>query len=214
MVMKAWCHFLFALLCSGVVAMPTPEECAPLLAPLPLNDRQQLSGKWTFISGYTDNKVFDAILKISGNTRVTISAAAHNDKDLVLYEEMMMNGTCFGTKMNMSIDGNVASGKMQNISSAYHLLPTCDGCQLLSINSTGHNLKTFLEAFGIHLDEAVNDEISARSLYLFAPGNTVKDSDLEQFKKQAHCLGFSGEPNFIIDPKQDFCDGHEVVMLN
>ncbi|XP_019724347.1 uncharacterized protein LOC109515178 isoform X1 [Hippocampus comes] len=213
--MKAWClHFLFALLCSGVGAMPMPEECTPLLAPLPLDDRQQLLGQRTFISGYTDNKVFDAILKISGNTRVTINAAAHNDKDLFLYEEMMMNGTCFGTKMNISIDGNVASAKMQNITSTYHLLPTCDGCQVLSINTTACHLKTFLDVFGIHLDEVVNDQISARSLYLFAPGNTVKDSDLEHFKKQAHCLGFSGEPNFIIDPKKDFCDGHKVVMLN
>ncbi|XP_019724289.1 uncharacterized protein LOC109515129 [Hippocampus comes] len=174
----------------------------------------QLLGQRTFISGYTDNKVFDAMLKISDSSRITINAAAHNDKDLLFYEEMMMNGTCFGTKMNISIDGNVASAKMQNISSVFHWLPTCDGCQLFSINSTARDLKTFLELFGIHLGEAVNDQINARCLYLLAPGNTVKDSDLEHFKKQAHCLGFSGEPNFMIDPKKDFCDGHKVVMLN
>lgn len=33
------------------------------------------------------------------------------------------------------------------------------------------------------------------------PGSTLKDSDLEHFKKQASCLGFSGEPDFHYNPK-------------
>ncbi|XP_049607836.1 saxitoxin and tetrodotoxin-binding protein 1-like [Syngnathus scovelli] len=212
--MKVTCLFLFALACSAAVASPPAEECAPLLAPLSLDNRQQLSGQWTFIAGYTDNKAYDAILKITDGSRLNISAAAHNDKDLFIYEEMGMNGTCYGSKMNISIDGNMASGKMQNISSTYQLLPTCDGCQVMNINSTASNLKDFLGAFGIHLDDIVNDQISIRALYLIAQGNKVTDSQLENFKKQAECLGFSGEPMFLIDPKKDFCEDHEVIMIN
>ncbi|XP_077364287.1 uncharacterized protein LOC144008094 [Festucalex cinctus] len=211
--MKAAClHFLFALACAG--AAPTADECAPLLAPLPLDDRQQLSGWRTFISAYTDNEAFKAILRITDSTRLQVSAAAHNDKDLLLYEEMMMNGNCYGTKLNISVDGKVASATMQNISSVYRLLPTCAGCQVMSINSTAHHLKDFLEAFGIRVDGLGNEEISARSLYLFAAGKEASDSDLEGFKKQAACLGFSGEPNFIMEPQKDLCDGHNVLMIN
>ncbi|XP_061616492.1 uncharacterized protein LOC133471200 [Phyllopteryx taeniolatus] len=211
--MKAAClHFLFALACAGAVAVPTPDECAPLVAPLPLDDRQQLSGQRKFISGFTDSSVYNAILRVTESTRVNLSAATHNDKDMLLYEEMLMNGTCYGTRLNVSIDGNVASAKIQDISSRFHLLPTCEGCQVLSINSTARNLKTFLEAFNLHIDGAVNDEIGIRAIYLF--GNDVRDSDMERFKKQAGCLGFSGEPDFTMDPEKDFCDGHKVVMIN
>ncbi|XP_077403884.1 uncharacterized protein LOC144036855 [Vanacampus margaritifer] len=213
--MKVVClHFLFALACSGVIAMPTPDECAALLAPLPLDDRQQLSGRRAFMSGYADHEAFKAILRITDSTRVNISAAAHNDKDLHLYEEMTMNGTCYGTKLNISIDGTVASAKMHNISSVYHLLPTCAGCQVMSLNSTASDLKNFLEAFGIHMDELSNEQMSVRALYLFAEEKEMKDSDLEHFKKQASCLGFSGEPDFTFDPKKGFCDGRNVVMIN
>ena len=34
-----------------------------------------------------------------------------------------------------------------------------------------------------------------------AKERTLKDSDLEKFKQQASCLGFSGEPNFDFDSK-------------
>ncbi|XP_061680057.1 uncharacterized protein LOC133503004 isoform X2 [Syngnathoides biaculeatus] len=169
-------------------------------------------GQKNFISAFTDDAAYNAILRVTESTRVTLSAAAHNDKDVVLYEEMKMNGTCYGTRVNISIDGDVASTQMRDISSRFHLLPTCDGCQVLSINSTARNLKTFLEAFNIHLDEAVDDEIAVRALYLF--GNHVSDADLQRFQKQASCLGFSGEPVFTMDPKKEFCDGHKIIMIS
>lgn len=31
--------------------------------------------------------------------------------------------------------------------------------------------------------------------------STMKDSDMEKFKQQASCFGFSKEPDFVYDPK-------------
>lgn len=104
------------------------------------------------------------------------------------------------------------------------MLPSCDGCLVFSINSTARNIHKLLELLNIKTEER---EITARSLYLLGKkkqvgqkkppfvGNihqlvllvparetSVKDSDLEHFKQQASCLGFSGEPDFRYDPKK------------
>ncbi|XP_077446524.1 uncharacterized protein LOC144066961 [Stigmatopora argus] len=214
--MKAACFFLLlALACSGAMAVPTPDECTPLVAPQPLNERAKLIGTMKMISGFTDHVAYNAILKITDNTRFTMSADERNDKDLHFFEEMKLNGTCYGTKGNITVDGHVMSAKMLNFSSTLQMLPTCDGCMVMNINSSAHDLKTFLEAYGIHLDNVDNDEIHVHALYLFATDeNSVKDAELEHFKKQAACLGFSGEPNFVLDPKHEYCDKDKVIMLN
>ncbi|XP_057684729.1 uncharacterized protein LOC130911022 [Corythoichthys intestinalis] len=212
--MKVACFcFLLVLACSG--AVPTPDECAPLIHPQSLDDHSKLIGTKKFIRGFADHAAYEAILKVTDSTRITISDDKDHDKNLGFYEEMLLNGTCYGTRINMSIDDHVINAKMLNFSSTIELLPTCDGCLVLNINSSAHDLKNFMEEYGFHLDNISNDEIHVHALYLFAADeNTVKDADLEHFKKQAECLHFSGEPVFKFDPKKEFCDGHKVVMFN
>ncbi|XP_077599771.1 uncharacterized protein LOC144214910 [Stigmatopora nigra] len=214
--MKVACSFLLlALACSGATAAPTPDECTPLVAPQALNDRPKLIGTMKMISGFTNHVAYNAILNITDNTRFTMSADERNDKDLHFFEEMMMNGTCYGTKGNITVDDRTMSAKIFNVSSSLQLLPSCDGCMVMDINSTAHDLKTLLELYGIHLDNVDNDEIHIHALYLFATDeNTVKDAELQHFKKQAACLGFSGEPNFVLDPKKAYCDKDKMVMIN
>ncbi|XP_061902889.1 uncharacterized protein LOC133650087 [Entelurus aequoreus] len=202
--------FLFASFSSAA----TDDECSPLTTPLSLDDRHKLVGTRTFISGYTDHDVYNAILNITQGSLMTFNESTLNDKDMFLYEEMKMNGTCYGTKLNISIDHNLASATMGSISSTMHFLPTCEGCQVLSINSTARDMKTFLESFHIYVPNNTDDEMKVHALYLFASGDGVKDSDLDYFNKQAHCLGFSGEVNFVSDPKEGSCAGSKVIMLN
>ena len=48
----------------------------------------------------------------------------------------------------------------------------------------------------------LNVNVHSSFVFLFpARESTMKDSDLEHFKKQASCLGFTGEPDFHYDPK-------------
>ncbi|XP_061902890.1 uncharacterized protein LOC133650089 [Entelurus aequoreus] len=202
--------FLFASFSSAAA----DDECSPLTTPLSLDDRHKLVGTRMFISGYTDHDVYNAILNITQGSLMTFNESTLNDKDMFLYEEMKMNETCYGTKLNISIDHNLASATMGSISSTMHFLPTCEGCQVLSINSTARDMKTFLESFHIYVPNNTDDEMKVHALYLFASGDGVKDSDLEHFNKQAHCLGFSGEVNSVSDPKEGSCAGSKVIMLN
>lgn len=114
-----------------------------------------------------------------------------------------------------------------NITSEFHVLPSCQGCLVFSINNTARNLNKIpqlLKIGGTFPEEEViiravyllgrmertresNSLISypkhSSILFLLFPGSesTLKDSDLERFKQQASCLGFSGEPDYHYDPK-------------
>ncbi|KAG7225244.1 hypothetical protein INR49_014634 [Caranx melampygus] len=84
---------------------------------------------------------------------------------------------------------------MLNVTSTFHLLPTCDSCLVFSINTTASNLSS-LSKF-LNMTTPIGDEeITAHSLYLLGKESTMKDSDIEKFKQQASCFGFSKEPDF------------------
>nr|XP_057902825.1 uncharacterized protein LOC131101567 [Doryrhamphus excisus] len=210
--MKLLSVFVSALACLGVAS--SDKDCSPWVTPLSLADHQKMLGKWNLISAYTDHDVYNGIFKVTQSTRMTISESGAS-KDVVLYEEMRMNGTCYGSNFNISIQHDVASTSVANISTSFHLLPACDSCMVLSSNSSAHNLRAFLETFHIHIpnDIAIPDHINMRAVYLLAHQDHAKDADLDHFKEQAHCLGFSGEPVFMFDPKEGFCDGSDITML-
>ncbi|KAF3833447.1 hypothetical protein F7725_024651 [Dissostichus mawsoni] len=82
----------------------------------------------------------------------------------------------------------------------FHILPSSDSILVMSINSTASNFKKLLEMMQIDIEDTV-DEISFHALYLLGRETTLSDSDMEEFKKQASCLGFSGEPHYIYNPE-------------
>uniref|UniRef100_A0A3Q1E991 Uncharacterized protein n=1 Tax=Acanthochromis polyacanthus TaxID=80966 RepID=A0A3Q1E991_9TELE len=169
-------HLLFALLFVSSSAL-TPEECEPLIKPLSMADPSVLHGRINLLFGYTDNDIFKAILN-----------ATHSS----------WNGTCSGAKTNLTIEGDTARG------TGFHILPTCDGCVVFSVNSSANDSKKVLEAFGVE-NPSDSQELKAHSVYLLARETTVKDSDIERFKKQASCLGFHGEPDWTYSPDKGFC---------
>ncbi|XP_042362152.1 uncharacterized protein LOC121957580 [Plectropomus leopardus] len=182
----------------------TPEECRPMLTPLSLDDRSTMYGRWNFITGYTDNEVYNSIGRLTESTWMKISPSPFNPNAVVLSQEDKINGTCMTSVVNVTIDGNALSTSYFNITSEIHLLPSCDGCMVMSVNSTARNLDKLLQAMKFHSD-VTGDEINARALYLSGRESTLKDSDLEHFRKQASCLGFSREPDFHYDPNNGFC---------
>ncbi|XP_078032209.1 uncharacterized protein LOC117263489 isoform X1 [Epinephelus lanceolatus] len=99
-----------------------------------------------------------------------------------------------------------------NLTSALQLLPSCDSCLLFNVNSTARNLKKLLDKMNFN-SNVTEDEINFQALYLMSRESTLKDSDLEHFKQQASCLGFSREPDFLYDPKNEFCAEGEGVKM-
>uniref|UniRef100_A0A3B5MN71 Uncharacterized protein n=1 Tax=Xiphophorus couchianus TaxID=32473 RepID=A0A3B5MN71_9TELE len=97
-----------------------------------------------------------------------------------------------------------------NMTAVSHVLPSCDGCLVLMINSTAKNIEILLQLFKLG-NANIQNEVTARSLYFL--GSAVSESDMERFKKQASCLGFSGEPNFLHKPEKSFCKEEESIHL-
>ncbi|KAF3706878.1 hypothetical protein EXN66_Car000049 [Channa argus] len=188
----------------------TPEECRPLVTPLSLADPSMMFGRTNFIVSYTDHEVYKNIMKVTDSTWFNITTSPSSPNELVILEESRMNGVCFASTSNITIDGNTGRSSYANITIAFHLLPSCDGCLVLSINSTAGNIDKMLKLINFTSTEK---EITAYSVYLLARETTVKDLDLEQFKQQASCLGFSGEPDFYYDPKKDFCREGESTRI-
>ncbi|XP_031157045.1 uncharacterized protein LOC116050958 isoform X2 [Sander lucioperca] len=159
-------------------------------------------GRSNFLVGYVDHDFSKGILKITDSSWLNVTAST-SANEVVMSQENKMNGTCLASSVKVTIDGNTATTSIANTTSVFHLLPSCEGCLLLSIKATARDLDKLTTM--MKLNVAVSgEEINIRSLYLLGREATLKDSDLERFKQQASCLGFSGEPDFLYDPKKRF----------
>ncbi|XP_075306490.1 uncharacterized protein LOC142368244 [Odontesthes bonariensis] len=212
--MNLWlcCHLLFAALFHSSSAL-TPEECQPLVTPLSLADPSVMEGKFYFHAGYTDHEVHKAILKITDSSWTKFTASPSSKTEILMSQENKINGTCFGSTSNMTTEGNTVSVTFANTTSTSQVLPSCDTCLVFFINCTIRNTKKLFEAMKIS-NPTGTDEFEARSVYLYGTEVTLKDSDLEHFKKQASCFGFSGELDYHFDPeKTGVCEEGEGIRI-
>ncbi|XP_035537361.1 uncharacterized protein LOC118342805 [Morone saxatilis] len=205
-------HFLVVGLVLRISAL-TPEECQPLVTPLSLADANMMYGTKYFIMGYTSTEQYNNILKITDSSLMKITPSPSSTNEVLMYQNNKMNGSCFSLTVNVTLDGNIATTSLKNITTTFHVLPSCDGCLVFSGNSTARNLKTFFQS--VNIDNSFNEEeVTTHVLYLMGKESTLKDSDLEHFKQQASCLGFSREPDFHHDPKKDFCSEDEGLQIS
>ncbi|KAJ4944185.1 hypothetical protein JOQ06_012730 [Pogonophryne albipinna] len=167
-------------------------------------------GRSYILAGYNDNDVFKATLK-------TLESAWMNVTDspsgVFMSQFNKLNGTCLLLRetVNVTFDGNTASMSFINMSTTMLILPGGNGLTVTSVNSTVKHFDLVLEKLNIPSEN--REEISLRALYLMGREATLKDSDLEAFKKQASCLGFSGEPQFIYNPKNGFCTEEDSIKM-
>nr|BAR88510.1 tribytltin binding protein type 1 [Takifugu poecilonotus] len=204
-------HFLFAGLVLTISAL-ADEECRPLKMPKSLADHSVLFGKMHFIAGYTDLDVFQAILNITDSSWIEFSDAPGNPEELVMFESNKLNGNCVTSNINITIDGNKATASGANFTSEFQLLPSCDGCLALIMNTTIKNLDSLLKLMKIDIKPESND-VRALSFYLLANETSLPESDLENFKNQASCFGFTRDPDYQYDPKKAFCQKDEGVHI-
>merc|ERR1712002_697271 len=146
------------------------------------------------MGGFSDHEAYVSILKVTDSTWVTMSPSPHHVNTVSMTQENKMNGTCFVSTVDVTTQGDTATMSAANVTSYFHVLESCPDCLIFSINSTATNLDKVLAL--MKLNNVIAEEFSVRSFYLFSREKTVKDSDLEYVKKQASCLGFTGEPDF------------------
>ncbi|XP_047460708.1 uncharacterized protein LOC125019774 [Mugil cephalus] len=209
--MNLWlrAHFMVALLFLRCSAL-TPEECQPLVKPTSLDS--MIHEKLYFLMAYAEQDTYKNILKVTDSSWVKITASPSAPRQVVMSQENRINGSCFASSVNVSIESDSATVSLANITTYFQVLPSCEGCVVFSGNSTLKNHKKILDFMKIS-SVSDNKEFSSGFLYFLAKEPTVKASDLEHFKQQADCLGFSGEPDFYYNQEKSFCQEGEGVRL-
>uniref|UniRef100_A0A3Q1GT09 Lipocalin/cytosolic fatty-acid binding domain-containing protein n=1 Tax=Acanthochromis polyacanthus TaxID=80966 RepID=A0A3Q1GT09_9TELE len=169
-----------------------------------------MNGTVYLLFGYADQEDFRAIMKLTDSYWANVTTTSHNE--VIISQRDKLNGTCIASRMKMTFEGDTARASLPNMTSDHYFLPTCDGCLLALVNSSAKNLRKLLQDMGIN-HTSDTEQVTGRALYLMANEKNVKDTDLEHFKKQAHCLGFSGEPDFKHDPEKSFCQEGEGIVV-
>lgn len=176
------CLALLAL--SSLTAASDSPDCEKLLQPL--EDRSQISGKWIFHAGTSDNSELLKELKTVNNSWIELSPIADSDDFTLHWGDKRLDGNCDYGTVNSSFSVNSTKVTFHfNSSTHEHVgkhLKTCPDCILWIDTSV--------------METASKETIKGRNLYLFTKSGTLDASDLEVFKKQAECLNFPSDFHF------------------
>ncbi|XP_060948370.1 uncharacterized protein LOC133025662 [Limanda limanda] len=208
--MNLWlsAHFLVVglFVCS---AAPTPEECSQLVSPLSVDIGSKMLGSWNVLACYTEGELFNYFLNLTESSRLNITNSS--DGGVEFSEFNKIGGQCISSVAKVKIHGATATVSMMNITSVFHVLSSSDDSLIFDVNSTIGNMDQMMSFMNITVPGV--EGTTAHTVYLMGRETTVKDSDLERFKQQASCLGFSREPDFHHDLKNGFCTEEESVKL-
>ncbi|XP_077376662.1 uncharacterized protein LOC144018429 [Festucalex cinctus] len=173
-------HFCFGLLALASLTASSDPSCEELV--VPLDDRNQISGKWIFYVGTSDTKEFLDELKTVSSSWIDLSPVPHSDNFTMSWRDKIEGKCSFGnvTATFPSSSANVQSHfSTSDRTYAETYLKTCPDCLLLINNMVS---KT--------------PDLKGRYLYLFTKSETLDDAHLEVFKKQAACLNFTRDLHF------------------
>ncbi|XP_068188685.1 uncharacterized protein [Antennarius striatus] len=195
------------------VSALTPEECQPLITPVSLADHSMIHGRYNLLAGYADHDALKSILKVTESSWLTFSPSESNPNQVVMFEDNKMNGQCYESRVSMTIEGDKSTMSVTNWTSVFQVLPSPDGCHAYTANNTVRNIDPFLQM--LKIDKTFGDvELHPHAFYLMCKQSSVTDSDLESFKQQAGCLGYSGELSFQYDPQNGFCTEGAGIFLD
>jgi len=181
--------FCLALLALSSLAA-ADSDCEDLTKTL--EDRSQLSGKWIYHVGTTSTEEGLKELKSVTSSWLELTPIAGSE-DLTLHFADKIGDKCVEGSVNSTYtaNGTVVTFTF-NITSQEH---------------TGMNLKTCPDCM-VWSDEAVSTSTTGeikktKNLYLFTKSGKLDEAHLEEFKKQAECLGFPDE--FHYGQQTDLC---------
>lgn len=185
-------HILVPLV--AILALLAPTEAAPicedLVKPIQVQDMTLVMGRWWFLAGFSDNKVYTDILKVVNSSWMTFAPTNKADV-LILSQGNKINGKCEFSTVNMTLMGNTL-----------HLNQTLEGVNL--------STEVFFRPSGEdYLSMTLKTEMAdtkISSLYLFGRSRKLSDEELKKFYKQAECLSYSTPAPYIYDGVMELCD--------
>ncbi|CAG07885.1 unnamed protein product [Tetraodon nigroviridis] len=165
-----------ALLALCSLAAASDPRCEELVEPQ--CNHTQVIGKWIFHAGISELKETEDELKAINSSWIEISAVA-DSKEMVLRWGDRNNEKCDYGSFKYNFSSNISKVTFEYNSTAFvgNYLKSCPDCL-------------------VWMDTMTNNE-KGRSLYIFTKNGSLEDSYLEMFKKQASCVGFSGEIFFM-----------------
>ncbi|XP_030002891.1 uncharacterized protein LOC115428186 [Sphaeramia orbicularis] len=190
---------------------PTHEECETMVTPKSLEDPSPLFHRWTFVMGFANHSVYQNMLTTTQSSWTRLSQLADH-KEIAMHQSNKMNEKCFHSQTNVTIEGNTAKIELVNVTSELQVIPThCDKCVALKVHSEAKHLNNVLHF--LNYTFTAPDVFQNEAFYLMSTESMVEEADLDYFKKQAACLGFHGEPDFVYDPKNSFCEENEGLHI-
>ncbi|XP_060915730.1 uncharacterized protein LOC132991119 isoform X3 [Labrus mixtus] len=160
-------------------------------------------GKWIFIMGWIDSEPFKVLFRSAKSQWIDFRQTPGYPKELVEDIGIRHPTYCKYGSSPVTLHMNTAVTDKTNFSCTYHSLPTCEGCLLYTVNSRNNN--NLLPIMNITNPTTIHEVKGYRAFYLMAKENHVKHYDMMRTMKQAKCLGFTGEPDFIYDPENTLC---------
>ncbi|KAL7886227.1 hypothetical protein AOLI_G00065220 [Acnodon oligacanthus] len=166
------------------ISQAADPSCEDLTKPLVLeDDYSSIMGKWIFTEGIANHPLFTNILLTVNSSWVEFAPSSLKDT-VILSQGNMLNGKCEFTTINATVKNNTFFATEKEIMSEGDFLPSCSGCLTMHFNSQ------------------INST-TINTLYLFT--KAPKASEMDQYWKQAECLGFKKEPQFSYDGVTEFC---------
>ncbi|XP_060915717.1 uncharacterized protein LOC132991113 isoform X2 [Labrus mixtus] len=181
------------------------EECRPLVTPLPTFEPSY--GKWIFIMGWIDSEPFKVLFRSAKSQWINFRETPGQPKELVEDIGIRHPTYCKYGSSPVTLHMNTAVTDKTNFSCTYHSLPTCEGCLLYTVHSRNNN--NLLPIMNITNPTTIHEVKGYRAFYLMAKENHVKHYDMMHTMKQARCLGFTGEPDFIYNPENSLCSNDD-----
>ncbi|XP_035516507.1 uncharacterized protein LOC118327309 [Morone saxatilis] len=178
-------HVAVAVLCLLTGGQSAPvTSCEDLIRPIEIHGRDQLLGKWTYVSESTTvpgSKMMTKLWVESVWVKVTVA----NEIDAFsVFQAQKMFGRCFTLTYKMTLKNSTLS-TVQPVTVTQVLLNTgCPDCLVAHSNYT-------------------IGESRYSALQLMSRRSTVSAAELEEFKKQVDCLNLPSPA--ILDPEKGFC---------
>ncbi|XP_052471265.1 saxitoxin and tetrodotoxin-binding protein 1 [Carassius gibelio] len=177
---------LAALLALFNLNQASLPDCKELITPRTLeDDNKSLLGKWIFLEGIADHHLFTDILKTVNSSWMEFGPSTL-PKTLTLSQGDMLNGKCRFCTINTTVNDSIWYANGNDVVSKGKFLPSCPDCLTLNFNSQVKNETIY-------------------SLYLFKRENNRTQSDMDNYWKQAECLGLKRETQYSYDGVTELC---------
>lgn len=141
---------------------PQSKKCSKFSSPLSLKDNNLVLGKFHFLAGFTDNRLYRTLLQLTSSFWFNIT---NTQTGLGLTQMNRMNGTCVESKANVTISEDTATFTVQNITSVFQFVNISSSLMTLNITASSSNISSFIEK--LHLDPSkYSPDLSVHSVYL------------------------------------------------